>query len=75
MSRVRVILRVGGTLAAAIGVLCLPIGYGVSPKRDLSMFNNLADVGAFVTVAVILILLGVIALLVSRFLPGDVSER
>jgi hypothetical protein len=74
MSRLKLVLRVGGLLAAAIGVLCLPIGYGVSPKRDLSVFSNLADMGAFIKAAFVLIPFGVIALVVSRFLPGDAEE-
>jgi hypothetical protein len=28
--------------------MCMPVGYGVSPKRDQSVFHNLADMNAFV---------------------------
>jgi hypothetical protein len=31
MNRLKLVLRVGGVMAAALGILFLPIGYGVSP--------------------------------------------
>jgi len=74
MKRLKVVLRVGGTLIAVIGLLGLPLGYGVSPKRDLSVFNNVADTGAFIEAAFALILFGLAALLVSCFLPGNLDE-
>jgi hypothetical protein len=65
---------VGGTLAAVIGLLGLPLGYGVSPKRDLSVFYNLTDMGVFIEAAFVLILFGLSALVVSCFLPGNLDE-
>ena len=38
-------LRIAGAATAAAGLLCLPVGYGIDPKRDLSAFSNLADIG------------------------------
>jgi hypothetical protein len=52
-------------------VLCVPIGIGVNPKRDQSAFFNLADMGAFIWTAVVFISFGVLAMLISRWLPGD----
>jgi hypothetical protein len=74
MSRLKVGLRVCGVLLALVGVMCLPVGYGVSPKRDLSVFANLADTGAFLRAAFVLIPSGLIVLVVSCFVPGDVDE-
>jgi hypothetical protein len=48
------------------GILCLPVGLGVSPKRDLSGFFNLADVGLFVKAAAALGALGVAFLLAAQ---------
>jgi hypothetical protein len=50
---------VGEIVLAATGVLCLPVGFGVSPKR--TFFNNLSDRGAFVSTALALIAVGLIA--------------
>jgi hypothetical protein len=61
-------------VVAAIGVVCLPIGFGVSPKRDLSLFNNLADMGSFVNVGILLITLGVISLGLSSLVPSDLDD-
>jgi hypothetical protein len=71
MSRVKSTLRVGGTIMAAIGILCLPVGFGTSPKRDTSAFSNLADLGAFFRVGLMMIAVGLVALAISRVIPGD----
>lgn len=52
------LMRVAGAILLAIGVLCLPIGYSVNPKRDQSVFHNLADMGGFARAGVILGLVG-----------------
>jgi hypothetical protein len=49
----------------------LPVGYRVSPKRDLSAFDNFADIWAFFEFGLILIGIGLIAFLLPFFLPGD----
>jgi hypothetical protein len=54
--------------------VCLPVGLGVSPKRDLSLFNNLADMGAFIKAALILIPVGLIVAVLSYLLPGPEPE-
>jgi hypothetical protein len=36
-------VRFVGIILLILGVMCMPIGYGVSPKRDQSVFHNLAD--------------------------------
>jgi hypothetical protein len=41
-------VRFVGIILLILGVMCMPIGYGVSPKRDQSVFHNLADMNAFV---------------------------
>lgn len=66
-------MRIGGIVTALIGVMCLPIGYGVSPRRDLSAFNNIVDTGAFVKAALALIAVGILAIVVSRLVPGDLE--
>jgi hypothetical protein len=55
--------------------MCLPIGYGISSKRDLSVFNNIADTGAFVKSAALLIAGGLIAIGLSHFTPERGLER
>ena len=49
MGRAKLILRIAGVASIAGGALCFPVGYGVNPKRDLSVFSNLADMGLFIT--------------------------
>lgn len=70
----KLILRIGGILCFAVGLLCLPLGYGVSPKRDLSVFSNLADMHAFIRAGLLLIAVGAAAFAVSHLLPGDIDE-
>ncbi len=67
----KVIFRVGGAMVAILGGMCVPIGIGVNPKRDQSAFLNLAAMGAFIWSAVVLISIGLIAMVISRWVPGD----
>ncbi len=73
LPRWKPILRIGGIVAACVGLLCLPLGFGVSPKRDLSAFSRIADTGAFVKIGLALIFGGLLAVFVSRYAPGDME--
>ena len=70
----KTVLRIGGTIVAAMGVGCLPIGYGISPKRDLSLFNNLADLGAFIQAGLILIAVGLLLIAASYAVRGELTD-
>ena len=72
--RVKLVLRIVGVATAAAGLVCLPVGYGINPKRDLSVFNNLADTGMFITLGLILMAVGAVMLAASWFLPGEEPE-
>jgi hypothetical protein len=61
-------------LVLLLGGMFIPIGHGVSPKRDLSVFNNLADMGAFLTWAVALIGIGIVLIVVAVLLPGRFED-
>ena len=74
VNRLKTVLRTGGTVVVAMGIVCLPVGFGISPKRDLSLFNNLADLGAFVQMGLILIAVGLLALGLSFMVPGEMSD-
>jgi hypothetical protein len=67
--KLREFLQVAGMFALILGIICVPIGWGVNPKRDQSVFFNLADIGAFLRWAVVGIASGLILLLVSALLP------
>jgi hypothetical protein len=51
------------------------VGYGINPKRDLSVFNNLVDMGIFVTLGLIPMAAGAAMLAASWFLPGEEPEN
>jgi hypothetical protein len=67
----RDLARVLGFVLLGFGFLCLPVGIGASPKRDTSVFFNVADMGLYLKVALILMPLGLVVIIVSFFLPGD----
>ncbi len=67
----REMLRVFGIIAILIGGLCFPVGYGISPERDLSAFHNLADLGMFQRVGTILVGAGAAVLVASRLMKRD----
>ena len=70
MGRLKLILRVGGVLCFAAGAMFIPLGYGVSPKRDLSTFANIVDTGAFFGIGLLLVVVGAAVSLASLLLPG-----
>ena len=67
-------LRILGVAIAAVGLMCLPVGYGINPKRDLSAFNNLSDTGIFVTGGFVFIAIGAVLFVASWILPGEEPE-
>ena len=58
-----------GIVTALLGVTALPLGMGVSPKRDTNFFNNLADTGMFIKYGFVLIFIGILVLVASVFIP------
>lgn len=74
MGRLKARIRLAGILVLILGGMFIPIGHGVSPKRDLSAFNNLTDMGAFLTWAVALIGLGIVLIVVAVLLPGRFED-
>ena len=74
MGRLKLILRVGGVLCFACGLMLIPLGYGISPKRDLSAFNNIVDLGVFFKTGLLLVAIGATVSVVSLLLPGKSSS-
>lgn len=74
MGRVRLLLKIGGISSILVGLMCLPIGYGINPKRDLSFFANLADMGVLLKVSLVLLVLGAAILVASWLVPGEEPE-
>jgi multisubunit Na+/H+ antiporter MnhB subunit len=58
-------LSLVGVVLIVLGLGCFPVGYGINPVRDLSMFENLVDLGLFWKVGVMLVGIGVAFLLVG----------
>ena len=67
------VLRIGGIVTMLVGLTCLPVGFSGNPKRGLNVFTTIADTGAFVKMGFVLIAGGLIAVLLSRFVPGDME--
>ena len=74
MHRIKLGLQIAGLAVAAVGVLCLPVGFGINPKRDLSAFFNLTDMGMFLRVALVLIPVGSIVFALGYLLPRGEPE-
>jgi hypothetical protein len=54
-----------GVVLIVLGLGCFPVGYRINPVRDLSMFENLVDLGLFWKVGVMLVGIGIAFLLVG----------
>ena len=74
MGHAKLLLRIADVASAAVGLGCFPVGYGVNPKRDMSLFENLADTGIFMKLGLILIVAGAVMFGASWFLPGEEPE-
>jgi hypothetical protein len=67
-------VRVSGMILLILGVMCMPVGFGVSPKRDQSVFHNLGDMRAFLLWGAVLAGSGVILLVVAAILPARFDD-
>ena len=74
MSTLKTVLRVGGIVVIAAGLMFLPMRNYVFNKRDLSRFHNWADYGAFTSFALPLIVVGLVAFGVSFLIRGDMID-
>lgn len=59
----------GGTLLLDHGDTLAP-GLGATPKRDLSLFNNFADLGAFTNIGVTLFGAGLLVITLTLLISG-----
>lgn len=73
MKRAKTVFRVAGTILVALGILFLPHAPVDNPKRQMSAFALLADLGTFTQAAWILIAVGVVALVLSFFMTDRES--
>ena len=58
-----------GVVIFCIGIKCLPVGFGANPKRDLSIFNNFADLDAFAHTGIILLGVGLLIIVFTLLTP------
>lgn len=66
---IRDYIKAIGICLMAVGILCLPIGFGASPKRDTSIFFNFADLGIFLKASLIFLTLGLLLLAIAWLIP------
>lgn len=74
MINLKTLVRIGGIVIAAIGVVFFPSRNYVFDKGDQSTFHNLADSGVFASVGLALIVVGLLAVGLSFLVRGDLSE-
>ena len=60
--RVRDWIRVFAVVLAACGLACLPYGAVAHPEKTTSLFYGFAELGAFMTIGFILILVSLLVL-------------
>jgi hypothetical protein len=76
ISRLKVVLRVGGILVAACGLLFLGSDFGTkwSHPGQTSAFTEVARTGAFAQIGGVLLLVGAVAFFVSLIVPGRIDD-
>ena len=75
LSDIKSWLRAAGIVIFALGGLCLPLGVGISPKRDLNVFHNLADAGLFNKAGFVIAAVGLVIFFLSFLLPDEPEPR
>ena len=65
MNRLKYWLLGIGIVISLAGLMCLPLGQGISPKRDTSFFYAGADAGAFLNYTFWMIAVGIVIILCS----------
>jgi hypothetical protein len=64
-------VRSVGAVLFALGIMCLPKGFGANPERDTSAFFRVADTGIWLKLGLILTLAGIIVFVFAWVLPED----
>ena len=59
-----------GVVLCCLGFMCLPLGYGANPKRDLNLFSNFADLGAFIQTGFLLLGAGLLVFTLTLLISG-----
>jgi hypothetical protein len=73
MSTLTTILRVGGVVAAAVGLMFLPVRNYVFDKGDLSAFHDASELGTMLGFALGLIAVGLLAFALSFAIRGGLG--
>lgn len=61
---------IGGVVLCCLGWMCMPLGYGASPKRDTSLISDFADLGAFKHTGIVLLCAGVLVIVLTLLIPS-----
>jgi hypothetical protein len=64
-----------GIVTVLVGGSSFPLGMGINPERDTSIFHNLADLGLFIEYGFVLILLGIVLIVVSLLIPSRTGHE
>ena len=77
MNRLKLVLRTGGVVVAALGCLFLgsDLGASWSHPGQKSAFTDIARKGAFTGVGRPLLIAGIAAILVSFAIPGRIDDE
>ena len=68
-------LKIVGIGMICVGLLSFPLGFGMSPKRDLSAFSNLADLGVLIRFGMASLVIGGVLLATSLFIPRSDNDE
>ena len=74
MINVKTVLRIGGVVILAIGLMFVPVRNYVFDAGDLSAFDDVTELGGFVWVAVLMIVVGLVAIGLSFLVRGEMSD-
>lgn len=74
-ARLKDSLRTGGIVLAIAGLVCMPTGAGINPKRDIHVFAWIADTGAFLKVGLWCFGIGASLLLLSFLVPATKPQN
>jgi hypothetical protein len=73
-TRLKTVLRIGGTVIVLIGLMFFPARNLVFNKGDTSAFHRIADLGAFVPWGATCVIVGLLAIVASCLIRADLSD-
>jgi len=70
MQTIKTWFLIVGVVLCFLGFMCIPVGFGASPKRNLSLFSNFTDLGTFFQTGIVLLSAGMLVIALTMIISS-----